>query len=145
MGSYQWEVQTRQLDHISGDPIGIDYFWGRHLRVRCCPYIVECIASASTCNFCCKNLLYRNLNQNCNILYSEHLIYGLYVCTFIFLLHQESFNMILVNNPSFYDGCVTVGIRAISKISARYQTLKWPRTFLRWGTYSAHIRTIIAS
>jgi hypothetical protein len=56
--------------------------------------------------FHCKTLLYQNLNQNCNILYSEYLIYGLYVCTCVFLLHQESFNLILVNNPSFYDGGV---------------------------------------
>jgi hypothetical protein len=49
-------------------------------------------------------LIYQNLNQNCNILYSEHLIYGLYVCTCVFFLRQESFDMILVNNPSFYDG-----------------------------------------
>jgi hypothetical protein len=54
--------------------------------------------------FCCKTLLYQNLNQNCNILYSEHLIYGLYVCTCVFLLCQESFDMILINNPSFCDG-----------------------------------------
>jgi hypothetical protein len=47
------------------------------------------------------------LNQNYNILYSEHLIYGLNMCTCIFLLHQESGDMILVNNPSFYDEGVT--------------------------------------
>jgi hypothetical protein len=52
-------------------------------------------------------MLYQNLNQNYNILYLEHLIYDLYVCTCVFLLHQESFNMILVNNPLFYDGGVT--------------------------------------
>jgi hypothetical protein len=52
--------------------------------------------------FCCKTLLYQN--QNYNILHPEHLIYGLYVCTYIFLLHQESFNMILVNNPSYQMG-----------------------------------------
>jgi hypothetical protein len=60
--------------------------------------------STSTCNFHSKTLLYQNLNQNCNIFYSENVIYGLYVCTCAFLLHQESFDMILVNNPSFYDG-----------------------------------------
>jgi hypothetical protein len=43
--------------------------------------------SASMCNFHCKTLLYRNLNHNCNILYSKHLIYGLYVCTCVFLVH----------------------------------------------------------
>jgi hypothetical protein len=57
--------------------------------------------------FCCKTLLYRSLNQNYNILYSEHLIYDLYVCICVFLLHQEFFDMILINNPSFYDGGVT--------------------------------------
>jgi hypothetical protein len=31
-------------------------------------------------------------------------MYGLYVYTCAFLLCQESFNMILINNPSFYDG-----------------------------------------
>jgi hypothetical protein len=30
------------------------------------------------------------------------------VCTYVFLLHQESFDMILVNNPSFHDRGVTV-------------------------------------
>jgi hypothetical protein len=44
------------------------------------------------------------MNQNYNILYSKHSIYALYVCTFVFLLRQESFDMTLVNNPSFYDG-----------------------------------------
>jgi hypothetical protein len=29
------------------------------------------------------------------------------VCTYVFLLHQESLDMILVNNPSSYDGGVT--------------------------------------
>jgi hypothetical protein len=57
--------------------------------------------------FCCQTLLYRNLNQNSNILYSEQLIYDLYVCTYIFLLRQESFDMILVNNPLFYYWGVT--------------------------------------
>jgi hypothetical protein len=60
--------------------------------------------------FCCKTLLSQNWNQNYNILYSEHLIYSLYMRTYVFLLHQESFDMILVNNPSFYDGGVTVGV-----------------------------------
>jgi hypothetical protein len=78
--------------------------------VRCCPCIIECIAFVSTCNFYCKSLLYQNLNQNCNILYLQHLICGLYVCTCVFLLRQESFNMILVNNSSFYDGGVSVFI-----------------------------------
>jgi hypothetical protein len=32
---------------------------------------------------------------------------GLYVYTYVFLFHQEYFNMILVNNSSFYDGDVT--------------------------------------
>jgi hypothetical protein len=27
---------------------------------------------------------------------------------YVFLLRQESFDMILVNNPSFYGGCVTI-------------------------------------
>jgi hypothetical protein len=51
--------------------------------------------------------MYENLNQIGNIFYSEHLIYGLYVCTCVFLLHQESFDMILDNNMPFYDGGVT--------------------------------------
>jgi hypothetical protein len=46
------------------------------------------------------------MNKNYNILYLKHLIYSLYVCTCVFLLHQESFDMILVDNPSFYDGGV---------------------------------------
>jgi hypothetical protein len=54
--------------------------------------------------FCCKTLLYQNLNQNYNILHPYHLIYGVYVCTCIFLLRQESFDMILVNNLSYQMG-----------------------------------------
>jgi hypothetical protein len=54
--------------------------------------------------------LYQNLNQIYNILYLEHLIHNLYVCTCVFLLPQEYSNMILVNYPSFYDESVTVGI-----------------------------------
>jgi hypothetical protein len=35
----------------------------------------------------------------------------MYVCTYVFLLHQESFDMILVNNSSFYDESVkSVGL-----------------------------------
>jgi hypothetical protein len=56
-----------------------------------------------------QTLLHQNLNQICNILYAEHLIYSLYVCTYVFLICQESFDMILVNNPSFYDGGITQG------------------------------------
>jgi hypothetical protein len=59
------------------------------------------------------------MNTNYNILYSEHLIYGFHVCTCVFLLYQESFNMILINNPSFSDGGVTVGIRVMLKLSTR--------------------------
>jgi hypothetical protein len=70
-------------------------------------------------NFRRKTLLYQNLNQICNILYSKHLIYGLYVCICEFLLRQESFDMILVNNLSLYDGDVTAGMRVVSKLSAR--------------------------
>jgi hypothetical protein len=52
--------------------------------------------------------MYQNLNQICNILNLEHLIYGLYVCSCEFLLRQEFFNMILDNNLSFYDEGVTI-------------------------------------
>jgi hypothetical protein len=34
----------------------------------------------------------------------------LYVCTCVFLLRQESFDMILINSPSFYDGGVTAAL-----------------------------------
>jgi hypothetical protein len=51
--------------------------------------------------------MYQNLNQIYNILYSEHLIYDLYVCTYVFLLHHKSFDIILHNNLSFYDEGVT--------------------------------------
>jgi hypothetical protein len=58
--------------------------------------------------FLLENSVVSKLEQkNYNILYSEHLIYGLYMCTCVFLFHQEFFNMILVNNLSFYDGGVT--------------------------------------
>jgi hypothetical protein len=71
--------------------------------------IVECITSTSIFTLRCKTLLYRNLNQLCNILILEHLIYGLYVCICVFLLHQKSFDMILENIPSLYDGGVIAG------------------------------------
>jgi hypothetical protein len=48
----------------------------------------------------------------------------LYVCTYVFLLYEESFNMIIVNNSSFYDGGITTGIRAVSKLNACQRTLK---------------------
>jgi hypothetical protein len=64
--------------------------------------MIECVASTSTCNFHSKILLYQNLNQNYNILYSRYLIYNLYVCTYVFLLRQESFDIILVNNVLMY-------------------------------------------
>jgi hypothetical protein len=51
--------------------------------------------------------VYQNLNKKYNILYSDYLIYDLYVCTCVFLLHQEFFDMILINNLSFYDRGVT--------------------------------------
>jgi hypothetical protein len=117
-------MQTQRLDHILGDPIVVDYFWGQHLRARCCPCIIECITFTSTCNFPLQTLLYRYFNKNCNILYLEHLIYGLYVCTCVFLLRQKSFDMILVNNPSSYDGGVTVGIRARFKVKCTLTNLK---------------------
>jgi hypothetical protein len=41
--------------------------------------------------------MYRKMNQIYNILYSEHLIYSLYMCTYEFSLHRESFNVILYN------------------------------------------------
>jgi hypothetical protein len=69
------------------------------------------------CNFRCKTLLYQNLNQNYNILYLEHLIYDLSVRICVFFLHQESFDMILVNNPSFYDEGLT-GARSMSRPAA---------------------------
>jgi hypothetical protein len=59
--------------------------------------------------------MYQNLNQIYNILYLDHLIYGLYVCTYAFLLRQESFNLIIVNNPSFYDGGVTIWLQTLLK------------------------------
>jgi hypothetical protein len=67
-------TDSGQLDSVLGGAKGIDHCWGRHLRVRCCPYIVECIASASTSTIPLQNSMYRSLNQICNNLYSEHLI-----------------------------------------------------------------------
>jgi hypothetical protein len=88
-----------------GDPIGIDRFWVCHLRARSCPCIIKCIASTSTCAFPLHNSVVLKLEKKIvRFLYSEHLIYGLYMCTCVFLLRQESFDKILVNNPSFYDG-----------------------------------------
>jgi hypothetical protein len=71
------------------------------------PCIIVYIAFALTCNFLLQNSIV-----------SKHLIYDLYVCTCVFLLRQDSFNMVLVNKPPFYDGGVIVGIRAMLKLSA---------------------------
>jgi hypothetical protein len=49
----------------------------------------------------------------------------LYVCTCVFLLHQESFDMILVNNPSFYDGDATVV--NLGSVSGSVDTKSSPR------------------
>jgi hypothetical protein len=35
------------------------------------------------------------------------------MCTCVFLLRQESFDMILVSNPSFYDGGVTPSMQGL--------------------------------
>jgi hypothetical protein len=79
--------------------------------------IVECIASASTCTSPLQNSIVMKLEPKFVIfLYSEYSIYCLYLCTCVFLLRQESFDIILVNNPSFYDGSVTIDIRATSKL-----------------------------
>jgi hypothetical protein len=51
--------------------------------------------------------MYQNLNEICNILCLEHLIYGLYACTCEFSLCRESFDEVLYNNPPFYNGGVT--------------------------------------
>jgi hypothetical protein len=45
------------------------------------------------------------------------------VCTCVFLLHQESFDIILVNNTLFYDGGVTVVVLLVAKTSSREQGL----------------------
>jgi hypothetical protein len=50
-------------------------------------------------------------------------MYGLYVCTCVFLLHQECFEMILVNNPSFYDGGVTEPVDGTDKLCNRINIL----------------------
>jgi hypothetical protein len=86
---------------------------------------VACVSSSVSLlhprvHFRCKTLLYQIMNQNCNILYSDHLIYDLYAYTCIFLLHQESFDMILVNNPSFYDGGVTIFSRQLSPLDIAF-------------------------
>jgi hypothetical protein len=55
--------------------------------------------------FRCKNSIASKLEPKIVIsLYSEHLIYGLYMCTCVFFLHQESFDMILVNTHHFMIG-----------------------------------------
>jgi hypothetical protein len=89
----------------AGRPVGVDRFWGWHRRTKCCPYIIEWFTSAFTYTFSTAKLYcIKSWIKTCNILYWEHLIYGLYVCTCVFLLQQESFDMILVNNPSFAMG-----------------------------------------
>jgi hypothetical protein len=76
---------------------------------------ITLISSSVSLSYLCvhfryKTLLYRNLNQNYNILYLEHLIYDLYVYTCVFLLHQESFDMILVNIRHFIDELLHWGL-----------------------------------
>jgi hypothetical protein len=70
-----------------------------HRVYRFCIYVY--ISAAKLC--CIKTRI-----KNCNILYSEHLFYDLNMCNYVFLLHQKSFDMTLVNNPLFYDGGVTL-------------------------------------
>jgi hypothetical protein len=77
----------------------------------------------STAKLCCIEI--------CNILNSEQLIYDLYVCTCVFLLYQESFDMILDNNLSFYDGGITV--IGLTKQSGRCWELNNFST--RWGNF----------
>jgi hypothetical protein len=52
--------------------------------------------------------MHQILNQICNILYSEHLIYGLYMCICEFSLHRESFDVILFNTWHSMIGGVTL-------------------------------------
>jgi hypothetical protein len=47
------------MNPVLGDPIGVDHFWGWHLRVRCCPCIIECIISTSTFTFLLQNSMYQ--------------------------------------------------------------------------------------
>jgi hypothetical protein len=87
--------------------VGIDHCYGGILGQG----VVLLLSSVSLSHlhvpFHCKTLLYRNLNQKLKHFIFRALNYGFYVCTCVFLLHQESFDMILVNNPSFYNEGVT--------------------------------------
>jgi hypothetical protein len=103
------------LDPVLGFPVGVDHFWGRHLRAICCPCIIECFTSTFYINFCYKTLLYRIQNLICNNLTFRALTYGLYVCIRVFLLHQESLDMILTTNLSYFEmGVLHSGSNAIA-------------------------------
>jgi hypothetical protein len=99
--------RRRTVGPVLGGDVGIDRSWGWHLRARCFPCITECVASA----FMFTSPLQKSVSKFNYFLifwYSEQLVYGLYMCTREFSLRRESFNMILYNNPSFYDGDVTM-------------------------------------
>jgi hypothetical protein len=70
------------------------------------------IASASTFTFLLQNYMYPNLNQIYNILYLEHAIDGLYVCNYVFLLRQESFDMIWITTRHFMIGMLLISSQA---------------------------------
>jgi hypothetical protein len=52
--------------------------------------------------------MYRILTLNCNFLTFRAFIFSLYVC--VFLLCQESFDMILATNPSYQMGVSQLGL-----------------------------------
>jgi hypothetical protein len=64
----------------------------------------------------------------------------MYICTCVFLLHQESFDMILDNNPSFYDqGVISTVHRTPLHPSSDRDDDSLGRL---WGELFTHIRHI---
>jgi hypothetical protein len=102
-----------RLDPVLRDAIGVDRFWGRHLRARCCPCIIERFCFCYCLIYTAWTLIYRIWTLNCNILIMRPFEFQLVcMCACAFLLYQESFDMILVTNPSsqpiLSDGGVTL-------------------------------------
>jgi hypothetical protein len=60
-------LDAGRLGLVLGGAISIDRCGRWYLMAKCCPCIIECIASASTFTFSMQNSMCQNLNSICNI------------------------------------------------------------------------------
>jgi hypothetical protein len=96
-------LDSGRLDPMLDGAICIDHCWGRHLRARCCPCIIECIATASIFTFCCKTLCIEVWTKFVII---KHLWF---VCVYLWILASPRILWCDPDyHPLFYDGGVTV-------------------------------------